>query len=546
LSLLLDALKEAEKSRKELKATDETDSPAENQEIFLDLDIDQLESNNPESSNLDTDIEEPEPDLPQAKGSLNELSQEKSQEQQFAPQGLAFNQATTAPNASEPLNTGSETTPSPSSRQVLDEKLPIESTPKEATGSEATPPTEEKKSPVPATRPKIENRPRVAASVFKNQEPVSSQPEPQQKSRVLILLLLLLLVLTGLIGMYFILSAESEPAFPQPRYNIQHESTAQVMKTSSSPKEMQEPISSSAPSTINTPSTINIPSTMEKNQAASVSSDQVSSNKPEPSLTNTITPAFESQTETNQSMLDRAAEDKSPVPSDSHISSNKPSKTSSKSGIQISKRKLSPRSQSSLTAAKKALISGNLESAETAYRRALKESPGNITAMSSLASLLVQQGRIQEAQVLFLKTLERDPENLIAKTGLINIRAANPSNLAAGSELKQLLIEHPKQAHLHASLGNFYAQRNEWPAAQVAYFEAFALDSTSPDYAFNLAISLDQIGKPEIAANYYKKAIELFGNSPSQFNRADAERRLEELKGLNEPKGLNQLEGTAP
>jgi Flp pilus assembly protein TadD len=527
LSLLLDALKEAEKSRKELKATDEPGSPAENQEIFLDL-----------------DIEEPEQDLSQTKGSHDEQPQEKPQEQESAPQNSAPNQATTqattTPDISEPLNKDSETTPSPNSRLELDEEPYIESTPKETTGSKATPPTEEKKSPIPATRPKIENRPRVAASVFKNQEPISSQTEPQQKSRVLILLLLLLLVLTGFVGMYFILSAESEPTFPQPRYNTQHESITQVVGTGSSPKEIQTPASSIAPSTINTPSTT------EENQAASITSDQVSPNKPEPVLTNTITPAFENQAATNQAILDRSTEDKSPVSSDRQISSNKPSKASSKPGIQISKRKLSPRSQSSLTAAKQALISGNLESAETAYRRALKESPGNITAMSSLASLLVQQGRVQEAQILFLKTLEKDPENLIAKTGLINIRAAGPSNLSAGSELKQLLIEHPKQAHLHASLGNFHAQRSEWPAAQAAYFEAFALDSTSPDYAFNLAISLDQIGKPEIAANYYKKAIELFGSRPSQFSRADAERRLEELKGFNELNGLKQLEGTAP
>lgn len=528
MSLLLDALKEAEKSRKELKATDETDSPAENQEIFLDL-----------------DIEESEQDISQTKGSHNEQPQEKPQEQESAPQSSAPNQATTqattAPDTSEPLNKVSETTPSPNSRLELDEEPSIESTPKETTGSKATPPTEEKKSPIPATRPKIGNRPRVAASVFKNQEPVSSQTEPQQKSRVLILLLLLLLVLTGLVGMYFILSVESAPTFPQPRYNTQKETTtAQVVETNPLPQDIQTPVSSNVPSNINTQSTT------EKNQATSITSDQVSSNKPEPVLTNTIVPAFESQAATKQAMLDRAAEDKSPVSSDSQIGSNKPSKISSKPGIQISKRKLSPRSLSSLTAAKQALISGNLKIAETAYRRALKESPGNITATSSLASLLVQQGRVQEAQILFLKILEKDPENLIAKTGLINIRAADPSNLAAGSELKQLLIEHPKQAHLHASLGSFHAQRSEWPAAQAAYFEAFALDSTSPDYAFNLAISLDQIGKPEIAVNYYKKAIELFGNRPSQFSRADAERRLEELKGFNEAKSLNQPEGTAP
>ena len=158
--------------------------------------------------------------------------------------------------------------------------------------------------------------------------------------------------------------------------------------------------------------------------------------------------------------------------------------------------------------------------------------------MSALANVLVQQGNTQEAQTLFVKTLQKDPENLTAKTGLINLSAADPSNLSAGSELKQLLTEHPQEAYLHASLGNFHARRNEWPSAQASYFEAFALDPENPDYAFNLAVGLDQIGKPDIAINYYEKAIELVGERAARFNKADVERRLNELKGLNKLKGI--------
>ena len=45
--------------------------------------------------------------------------------------------------------------------------------------------------------------------------------------------------------------------------------------------------------------------------------------------------------------------------------------------------------------------------------------------------------------------------------------------------------------------------------AQSAYFKALELDGTNPDYAYNLAISLEHIGQPSIALTYYRLAFEL-------------------------------------
>ena len=199
--------------------------------------------------------------------------------------------------------------------------------------------------------------------------------------------------------------------------------------------------------------------------------------------------------------------------------------------FQITKRQLSNRSLSSLSVASDALKQGDLATAEKTYRKVLKQIPSNVTAMAGLATTLIQQGRLKEGQAMYYKVLDKDPENLLANIGLINLIAVGSSNLSAGSQLKQLLTKHPKQAYLHASLGNFYARKNEWASAQGAYFEAFALDTENPDYAFNLAISLDQIGKPELATKYYAQALKLVEKTPSRFIKADVERRMNELKG---------------
>lgn len=483
MSLLLDALKEAEKSRKGLEAvaTPTTSDPApqvEAQELVLDLDL------------------EPPSDSPQ-----NSQSKPIPQEAQI-PQKKNLPETKLELETDTPLGSGNKaaTAAASSTAQQIPKPIPA---------------------PVPtklALKTSPEKNTRVATDVFQNQQKAASKP----KSRLLLLLLIFILVLIGFLGMFFLLSLEKESTFPQLTSTIKElatpsPSTEQNTLTGMVPETPKENKTTTefATSFAKTPTN---ETPLNKSAQNTEKTASVMTNREAPS-TNEVNRA--------ESKPQHIAEQMQPT-KNARTSNTNPQK---KSGIQISKRKLSAHSQSSLSEAKQALKTGNLADADDAYRRVLAKLPGNVTAMSALANVLVQQGNTQEAHALFVETLQKDPENLAAKTGLINLSAADPSNLSAGSELKQLLTDHPQEAYLHASLGNFHARRNEWPSAQASYFEAFALDPENPDYAFNLAIGLDQIGKPDIAINYYEKAIELLGKRPARFIKADVERRLNELKG---------------
>jgi len=496
VSLLLDALKEAEKNRKGLEAAAAPASdPApqvETQELVLDLDL-EAPSEPPQNN-------QPKP-IPQ--------ETQTTQKKNIPEKKLEL-------ESGNPLDSSNENT-SPitvSAAQQIPKPIPAPIPTK--TAQQASP----------------EKNTRVATDVFQNQQRAASK----SKSRLLLLLLIFILVLIGLLGMYFLLSLEKESAFPQltrtmddlartgesapPAPSVEQNTLPDVILGTLKGSKTTTDLATAISNTPENETPLNeLTKSTERIAATMANGERLPTNK-----------AYRAEP-ISQHTADPVQQDKNTLASNTRQQALLPTSTQAKPGIQISKRKLSARAQSSLSVAKKALKTGSLTDAESAYRQVLAKSPGNVTAMSALANVLVQQGNTQEAQALFVQTLQKDPENLMAKTGLINLSAADPSNLSAGSELKQLLTEHPQEAYLHASLGNFHARRNEWPSAQASYFEAFALDPKNPDYAFNLAIGLDQIGKPNIAINYYEKAIELLGKRPARFIKADIERRLNELKG---------------
>jgi tetratricopeptide (TPR) repeat protein len=82
---------------------------------------------------------------------------------------------------------------------------------------------------------------------------------------------------------------------------------------------------------------------------------------------------------------------------------------------------------------------------------------------------------------------------------------------------------------LHFSLGNQYAQQSRWSEAQSAYFKAYSVDPENADYAFNLAVSLDQLHQRNLALDYYQRALALAGKRTASFNPAQARTRVQEL-----------------
>ena len=146
--------------------------------------------------------------------------------------------------------------------------------------------------------------------------------------------------------------------------------------------------------------------------------------------------------------------------------------------------------------------------ARTAYTRVLNLEPDNRDAMLGLAAVSVQQNRIDAAKDLYIQLLEMDPRDPDAHAGLASIAQNNGSELSE-TRLKQLIEHEPDNANLQFMLGNLYVKKNSWPKAQQAYFNAWTADRQNPDYAYNLAVSLDRLGKHEAAIDYYQSSLKL-------------------------------------
>jgi tetratricopeptide (TPR) repeat protein len=173
---------------------------------------------------------------------------------------------------------------------------------------------------------------------------------------------------------------------------------------------------------------------------------------------------------------------------------------------------------------------GDDASAQQQYRQVLQRDVRNVDALLGMAAIAERQGRNADALGWHQKVLEIEPTNTIAQSASISPRD-NSDPTAVESHIKNMLARKPDAANLHASLGNLYAEQNQWPAAQEAYFNASRLAPNNADYAFNLAISLDQMGKAKLALKQYERALELVNQSGSTSpNKATLEARIHELQ----------------
>jgi tetratricopeptide (TPR) repeat protein len=192
--------------------------------------------------------------------------------------------------------------------------------------------------------------------------------------------------------------------------------------------------------------------------------------------------------------------------------------------IAVTKTKSEFSGNPTLMSAYEAYNAGNNTEAQKLYKQVLQHDVRNVDALLGLGAIASRQGRIADANGWYGKVLEVDPRNNLAQTEL----QADQSQVNAQdseSRLKSMLAKHPEDANLHVALGNLYAEQSQWPAAQQAYFDAYRLHE-SADSAFNLAVSLDQMGKSKLALPYYQRALELAQSSPNSIDKAALEARI--------------------
>jgi len=175
-----------------------------------------------------------------------------------------------------------------------------------------------------------------------------------------------------------------------------------------------------------------------------------------------------------------------------------------------------------------ALQRNDLAAARESYQRALTREPNNRDALLGLAAIDVRSGQLESAEARYLKLLELDPRDGQSVAGLVALRG-RLDPVASESRLKTLIQTQPDVAHLYFSLGNQYALQSRWNEAQAAYFKAYSIDSDNADFAFNLAVSLDQLRQKKPALDYYRRALALASKRAGSFDPTQVRQRVEEL-----------------
>jgi tetratricopeptide (TPR) repeat protein len=172
---------------------------------------------------------------------------------------------------------------------------------------------------------------------------------------------------------------------------------------------------------------------------------------------------------------------------------------------------------------------GNLEVARSDYQQALREEPANRDALLGLAAVETRAQRYEIATDIYARLLQADPRDPHAHAGLLALRGQAGDPAAVESRLKTLLAADAEAGVLHFALGNHYAQQRRWADAQQSYFRAAASDPENPDYAYNLAVSLEHLRQPGPALDYYRRALSLAQKRNASFDAVAVLERAQQL-----------------
>ncbi|MCK4703995.1 MAG: tetratricopeptide repeat protein [Gammaproteobacteria bacterium] len=166
--------------------------------------------------------------------------------------------------------------------------------------------------------------------------------------------------------------------------------------------------------------------------------------------------------------------------------------------------------------------------ATRAYDNVLKREPKNRDALLGMAAVAVKTADYKKAKASYRLLLKLDPRDQVAMSGMSNIEELS-LNSQDESKLKFMLQQQPSATHLNFALGNYYARKGRWPEAQAEYFKAWQGNSDNADYIYNLAVSLDQLGKTNEALRFYKESLLLANKQNISFSISEVEKRIGQI-----------------
>jgi tetratricopeptide (TPR) repeat protein len=172
---------------------------------------------------------------------------------------------------------------------------------------------------------------------------------------------------------------------------------------------------------------------------------------------------------------------------------------------------------------------GDIAKARSEYQQVLREEPANRDALLGLAAVEMRAQRYDLSYGYYQRILQADPRDAYAQAGLLALRGEQLDPVLVESRVKSLLAADREATVLYFTLGNQYALQGRWAEAQQAYFKAYAAEPDNADYAFNVAVSLDQLRQPKLALEYYRRALALAEKRSASFAQDMARTRVQQL-----------------
>lgn len=141
------------------------------------------------------------------------------------------------------------------------------------------------------------------------------------------------------------------------------------------------------------------------------------------------------------------------------------------------------------------LAAGDIAGAEALFGQALARDAGQVFALSNLAWLREQQGRLEEAESLYLRALEGSPDDvhLLQNLGAVLMRLRRTTD-AELIKLRVLALA-PELPSGWSNLGALYAAMQRETEAECCYRRAIALDGNYTKARYNLSYLLLRQGR---------------------------------------------------
>ncbi len=326
------------------------------------------------------------------------------------------------------------------------------------------------------------------------------------------------------IGFYALQQTPSLPALPSPRIAAQVEAPAAGVLPPAAPG-FADPVPAPPP-----PPTVEPAATVAADEAPAAVSTPVEETPPvAPPATSAgatsappvpvanATPVAAPPATLSAQPVARTLTD--PIPRDAEIASGE---------VRIARQPRGAARADAVTRAYAAFQLGSLDTARTLYAEALARDPARLDALLGLAAIAMRENRLAEAHRYYREVLRHEPRQPVASAALFMIEGG-AGNEITEARLKVLADHDADSPYLRFALGNLYARQRRWADAQEAFFAAYSRMPTNADYAFNLAVSLDQLGQRAAALEYYRKALDLRRTAPAAFDAAQAATRVDAL-----------------